>query len=162
MEIYPVRFGEVGGVREFFSPLCNKPGLKTFYCCHNLKFDIMRKNIAFGMIMFAAVLMAGCGKEPEKVYGITVSYPELTASETLSVIRTERNNPAVVTDTAFRVVLDEYNSYTAFVGFQDESHDIVLVVGGGMYRDTVSGIEIIRDKKKNGSDVRYLWNGGGV
>ena len=62
-------------------------------------------------------------------------------------------------DTAFRVVLDEYNSYTAFVEFQDESHDIVLVVGGGMYRDTVSGIEIIRDKKKNGSDVRYLWNG---
>ena len=57
------------------------------------------------------------------------------------------------------MVLDEYNSYTAFVGFQDESHDIVLVVGGGMYRDTVSGIEIIRDKKKNGSDVRYFWNG---
>ena len=87
----------------------------------------MRKNIACGMIMFAAVLMAGCGKEPEKVYGITVSYPELTASETLSVIRTGRNNPAAVTDTAFRVVLDEYNSYTAFVEFQDESHDIVLV-----------------------------------
>lgn len=119
----------------------------------------MRKNIAFGMIMFAAVLMAGCGKEPEKVYGITVSYPELTASETLSVIRTGRNNPAAVTDTAFRVVLDEYNSYTAFVEFQDESHDIVLVVGGGMYRDTVSGIEIIKDKKRKGSDVRYLWNG---
>ncbi len=57
------------------------------------------------------------------------------------------------------MVLDEYNSYTAFVEFQDESHDIVLVVGGGMYRDTVSGIEIIKDKKKNGSDVRYLWNG---
>ena len=29
-----------------------------------------------------------------------------------------------------RMVLDEYNSYTAFVEFQDESHDIVLVVGG--------------------------------
>ena len=38
MEIYPVRFGEIRGVREFFSPPCNKPGLKTFYCCHNLKF----------------------------------------------------------------------------------------------------------------------------
>ena len=113
------------------------------------------------MIMFAAVLMAGCGKEPEKVYGITVSYPELTASETLFVIRTERNNPAAVTDTAFRVVLDEYNSYTAFVEFQDESHDIVLVVGGDMYRDTVSDIEIIKDtdKKKKGNDVRYRWNG---
>ena len=26
MEIYPVRFGEIRGVREFFSPPCNKPG----------------------------------------------------------------------------------------------------------------------------------------
>ena len=43
-----------------------------------------------------------------------------------------------------RMVLDEYNSYTAFVEFQDESHDIVLVVGGDMYRDTVSDIEIIK------------------
>ena len=121
-----------------------------------------KKNLIVAIIFVIVLSSCNKGKYPiYGIYGITVSYPELTASETLSAIRTERNNPAAVTDTAFSMVLDEYNSYTAFVEFQDESHDIVLVVGGDMYRDTVSDIEIIKDtdKKKKGNDVRYRWNG---
>ncbi|MBO7625673.1 MAG: hypothetical protein J6S82_10300 [Bacteroidales bacterium] len=115
-----------------------------------------KKHLFIAIVLIAA--LSSCGKDPERIYGLTVSYPELTTPEQLTVIRIEKNNPVHVIDTSCNMVLDANNAYTVFLEFQESSPDLVLVVGENRYRDTIADIEIIKERKKNKSDIRYRWN----
>lgn len=116
-----------------------------------------KKYLVMAIVLIAT--LSSCGKDPYQIFGVNVSYPELTAPEHLSVISMEKNDPINIIDTSCNMVLDEYNAYTAFIEFVESSPDLVLVVGENRYRDTISDIEIIKDRKKNERDIRYRWNG---
>ena len=68
----------------------------------------MRKNIAFGMIMFAAVLMAGCGKEKKNdpIEGKWIFESSVT-------VRINKENPSV-TDSTVNMASDKYVSIREF------------------------------------------------
>ena len=68
----------------------------------------MRKNIAFGMIMFAAVLMAGCGKEEKNdpIEGKWIFESSVT-------VRINKENPSV-TDSTVNMASDKFVSIQEF------------------------------------------------
>ena len=68
----------------------------------------MRKNIAFGMIMFAAVLMAGCGKEEKNdpIEGKWIFKSSVT-------VRINKENPSIA-DSTVNMASDKYVSIQEF------------------------------------------------
>ena len=105
-------------------------------------------------------LLTSCGKNPYPEAGITVSYPELTNSETLKAKRTDRNNLSVIIDTLVFGQLNPFNSYSAIIIFENDSPNYILYVENTSYIDTIS--EIVFERKGRNEEIknfRYKFNG---
>ncbi len=120
----------------------------------------MKTIVTVFSIVISSLLYTSCCKEPYQVAGITVNYPNLTNSETLKAVRTDRNNLSVIIDTVIIGKLDVSNNYSAFVVFEKESPNHILYVENTQYIDTIS--EIIVERKGCNDKIKrfqYEFNG---
>jgi hypothetical protein len=111
-------------------------------------------------IIASSLIYTSCCKEPYPVAGVTVSYPNISNSETLKAARTDKNNLSIIIDTLTVGELNSSNNYSAFIEFENEPLNYIIYLENTQYRDTISEILVERkgcnDKIKN---VQYKFNG---
>lgn len=120
----------------------------------------MKTLIIISLIVGSSFIYTSCCKGPYPVAGITVNYPNLSTSETLKAIRTDKNNISVIIDTISIGGLNTSNNHSLFIEFDNESPNYILYIENTQYNDTISEIFIerkgCREKIKT---FQYEFNG---
>jgi hypothetical protein len=120
----------------------------------------MKVFITILAIMVISCIYTSCCKGPYPVAGVTVSYPNLSGSETLKALRTDKNNLSLIIDTISIGELYHSNNYSAILEFEDEPPNYIIYIEHTQYIDTISEIIIeregCREKIKN---FQYKFNG---
>jgi hypothetical protein len=94
------------------------------------------------------------------VAALKVKYPNLSASGQLQAVRTERNNFSSIIDTIALGELNESNSFSVIIEFEENSPDFILFIEGTAYTDTI--FEISFERKSCSEKIinfEYKFNG---
>jgi hypothetical protein len=101
-----------------------------------------------------------CNKGPYPIAGITIVYPNLSNSQSLRVVRTQKNIFSAIIDTLNSRELNQTNNYSSFLEFENESVNYLLFVENTEHIDTISDVIIKRKACKNKiKTVKYRFNG---
>lgn len=120
----------------------------------------MKTLIITTVIILSSLIYTSCCKGPYPVAGITVSYPNLSNSETLKAVRTDKNDLSVIIDTIRIGELNSSNNYSTFIEFENEPPNYILYLENTQYTDTVSEILIERKGcKEKIKTFQYKFNG---
>lgn len=111
-------------------------------------------------VIVISCIYTSCCKGPYPVAGLTVNYPNLSGSETLKALRTDKNNFSLIIDTISIGELNHSNNYSVFLEFENEPPNYIIYIEHTQYIDTISEIiferEGCREKIKN---FQYKFNG---
>jgi hypothetical protein len=101
-----------------------------------------------------------CNDGPYPVAALKVKYPNLSVSGQLQAVRTERNSFSSIIDTIFLGELNESNSFSAIIEFEENSPDFILFIEGTTYTDTISEISFERKScREKIINFEYKFNG---
>jgi len=121
------------------------------------------KNIFVIILAMSLMFFSSCCKSPYPIAGVMVSYPDLSDSETLKAIRTNRSNLSIIVDTINLGDLHLYNNFSAFIEFNINSPNYIIFVENTSYIDTISDIMFERKKgcscKEKIINFEYKFNG---
>lgn len=105
-------------------------------------------------------IYTSCCKGPYPVAGVTVKYPNLSSSETLKAVRTDKNNISIIIDTIAVGELNSSNDYSAFIEFENEPPNYIIFIENTQYSDTISEILVERKGcKEKIENFQYEFNG---
>lgn len=120
----------------------------------------MKTLITILVITVNSLIYTSCCKEPYPVAGLTVSYPNLSNSETLKAVRTDKNNLSVIIDTISIGELNTSNNYSVFIEFENESPNYIIYLENTQHIDTISEILVERKGcKEKIKNFQYKFNG---
>lgn len=120
----------------------------------------MKTLITILVITVNSLIYTSCCKGPYPVAGLTVSYPNLSNSETLKAVRTDKNNLSVIIDTISIGELNTSNNYSVFIEFENESPNYIIYLENTQHIDTISEILVERKGcKEKIKNFQYKFNG---
>jgi hypothetical protein len=112
-------------------------------------------------LFLSLFLLSSCCKDgPYPVAGLKVKYPNLSANSQLQAVRTERINISLIIDTISLGELNESNSFSAVIEFEENSPNFILFIEGTSYTDTISEVSFERKKcSEKIVNFKYKFNG---
>jgi hypothetical protein len=120
----------------------------------------MKTLVTIISIILSSMIYTSCCKEPYPVAGITVNYPNLSSSETLKAVRTDKNILSIIIDTISIGELNNSNNYSVFIEFENEPPNYILYIENTQYADTISEILVERKGcKEKIKNFQYKFNG---
>ncbi|MFT5581190.1 MAG: hypothetical protein ACI9G9_000436 [Psychromonas sp.] len=120
----------------------------------------MKTLITILAIIANSLIYTSCCKGPYPVAGLTVSYPNLSSTETLKAVRTDKNNLSTIIDTISIGELNTSNNYSTFIEFKNEPPNYILYIENTQYVDTISEILVERKGcKEKIKNFQYKFNG---
>jgi len=120
----------------------------------------MKTLVTIISIILSSMIYTSCCKGPYPIAGLTVSYPNLSSSETLKVVRTDKNNLSTIIDTISIGELNTSNNYSTFIEFENEPPNYILFIENTQYVDTISEILVERKGcKEKIKNFQYKFNG---
>lgn len=120
----------------------------------------MKTLVTIFSIIASSLIYTSCCKGPYPVAGVTVSYPNLSNSETLKAARTDKNNLSVIIDTISIGQLNASNNYSVFIEFENEPPNYIIYVENTQHIDTISEILVERKGcKEKIKNFQYKFNG---
>jgi hypothetical protein len=120
----------------------------------------MKTLVTIFSIIVSSLIYTSCCKGPYPVSGITVSYPNLSSSETLKAVRTDKNNLSIIIDTINIGELNNSNNYSVFIEFENEPPNYIIYVENTQHIDTISEIMVERKGcKEKIKNFQYKFNG---
>lgn len=119
----------------------------------------MKKN--FYIIAVLAIIMSACCKGPYPIATLSISYPNLAEKSELKTYISDRNDISNIYDTVVFGELNESNSFTYVIEFDENSANYILFIDSTSYSDTISEIAYRRksDCKETIEDFQYRLNG---
>lgn len=117
------------------------------------------KKLILSFIILASIL-GSCCRGGWEIAVIEVSYPNITNSSPLKAIRTERNDLAAIIDTINLRQLNQTNSYSVLVEFDDNPLNYIIYIENTSYMDTIS--EMTYDREGCSDEIenfQYKFNG---
>ena len=120
----------------------------------------MKTLITLFSIIVTSLLYTSCCNGPYPVAGITVNYPNLSNSETIKAVRTDKNNLSIIIDTLNIGKLNTSNNYSVFIELENEQPNYIIYVENTQYIDTISEIIVERKGcKEKIKNFQYKFNG---
>ncbi len=121
----------------------------------------MKSLIVIFAIIASSVLYVSCGNQDhDSIVGITLSYPELTKSEMLKAVRTDKNDISAIIDTINVGELNSSNNYSIFVELEDAQPNYIVYVENTQYIDTISDVCVGKKcRRERNRKFQYKFNG---
>jgi len=112
------------------------------------------------LIIVSSLIYTSCCKGPYPVVGIIVNYPNLSNSEMIKAVRTDKNNFSIIMDTIYIGKLSNSNNYSVFIELENEQPNYIIYVENTQYIDTISEIKVERKGcKEKIKSFQYKFNG---